>query len=410
MAVRSYLMTAAVFLAGVTVNERTCSAAGERATLTEAKAQEIAALRIAGQFEAALAALEADPALAAHDQRAVALRGLVLYDLGRDEEAELIAMKFMTGVQTDPDALLLVGRGKIVYGDIDKALPRFVSTLFYRPEDLEAQLGKLYCEAITKLEIASGLAIAEMMPAADRLPKGLYNKLASDALQRCAATAIDRGDTSDDVATLLDALDALDPENVDAMLARAHYSIQRNENDAANAILDRVFEKHSHRMSDVLYLRAEQALRSGDKAKALSLAGDAITISREHVPALRMASRLGLELEKYDVVGRYLAYLEERVIDLEVCKMQSRYFHARAKQAMAEKRPVDQMHLLEQAQKRCLTAAQLDPIDVENLERLIAVSEALGKRNKVVIEKVKASLTRAKKIAEKQKTEMSRNG
>lgn len=377
-------------------------ASADESALSADDLRAIHELRREGRFDEALARLDDHAAVVAGAPEALALRGLVLLDAGRDGAARVIlARAFRTPRVIDAAVPnLFLGRMNLSLGEPKRAKARLEAAQHYDPENAEAAFLRDAASAAIDGDAKAILALRSFDRKED-LPKGLLeNTVGALAREVGTARALEGRSDEDTWALLRTALDRGD-DDADVQLHCARVLHRRGEQEAAEELLDDVAKRRPHRMQDVLYERGLAQHERGEDEKAYETLNGSLVLGKDHADVLTLASTLALDLGKLEDANRLLSLLEARVVSPEVDRLYSRYCLLRAEAIPAddEKQRGNRIVLLREAEKRCISSLKQDALHVESLERLLRVSELLGDRSEIERDRVTKQLENAQRIA-----------
>ncbi|MFG0315688.1 MAG: hypothetical protein ACF8XB_00340, partial [Planctomycetota bacterium JB042] len=283
------------------------AAAEDRPELSAEEIAEIQALRRDGKFDDALDRIDAHPATGGDDEVALALRGLVLLDSGRDGAARLILGQRFRSARVVDETLpnTFLARLRFRGGDAKRGKSRAEAALVYDAENDEARFLRDASAAQLDADPAAILALRKF-DGRDGLPKGLLEETVRRlAGARGAARARDGAADDATWSLLRTALDGGD-DDAGLQLLCARVLHRRGEREAAEELLDDVAKRRPHRMQDVLFERGLAQSERGEKAEAFETLNGAVVLGKDHAELLTLASELALDLDRHEQAARLL--------------------------------------------------------------------------------------------------------
>ncbi|MBI4881469.1 MAG: tetratricopeptide repeat protein [Planctomycetes bacterium] len=367
-------------------------------------------MRVEGRFEEALAALREHAAWKSGDTRARALEGLILVDLGQDDEAEKILAPYRFVKLSEPDMLMLLAHDNLQRKETQKAQGKYTLALHYSKGSAEARLGMLSCAILLEGNLKSADDLLAMQGQSAELPAGMFERIAGDACLAAATQRMNDGDYGEETLGILERARQAAPANPQVLLAAADVRVRRGDHDQAIVLLDELADKHPEEMQHIQCLRAASQEARGLLEEALESAVDSITISgRKNIGALETACRIEFALGRLNEMRIHMDRLRELSNSVETFRISSLYFVERAKQAEAKGDQGTRDAHLHSAYDSCRRLHVLDAFHVENLERLLWVCEQLGPKSDLTLDDVRRKLEVAR-LKQKRLQEQDKGG
>lgn len=248
-------------------------------------------LRRAGRADAALALVESQLAGGAQDDRLQGLRGLLLLDLGRDQEAEQLARELAGYAGAEFRVHGFLGRAALARGDTDAALALLQRALECKPDAIEPAATLVQAQ-IAAGKLKAAIARAEQLEA---LAPELGRKLGAQAWVAQARRHRERGEEVIPLA-VDDYRKALEKQPHDLEIVRL----------LTDTLIDLSFVDDARQLIAERFAGTEQALDRHyftGRCHAARLEHEAaetelravLALDPQHVPALIELSKLALD-------------------------------------------------------------------------------------------------------------------
>lgn len=369
--------------------------------LGDALADELNALRIAGQGDVVVERLENDPLVTERkDPRALAVLALAQINIGRGPDADLL----LAGVSRPYlgkswEMMLALGTLFIDAGQSHRAVPTLKRARNFAPDNAEVEFALLRAQAYQN-ESNAAIDALIAFDRAEEVPPDTVDRQVGNAVYAHAVRLMDKDADDDRALDLLRTAAKLLPKDPAIAVTIARVLTLRGLTGEADVAIRYIEDNFEARMEEALYLRAVQAEQAGDPEEAFRLATDAIHLSgRNHIEALALAGRIGQDIGRYYEARKHL----DRLLALSAKHFVGRYQLARynVQRAKDTDQAGDVGHYLREAEKNCLHAKVASPHNVANLELLESVYmelESRGNKN-VDLKGVRRDLVVARMVA-----------